>query len=189
MDVKEAIKNRRAYRSFEKINISNDLIEDLATSAQLAPSCMNNQPWKYIFIRKEAVKNILPALSKGNQVWAKNASLIIAVFSEPENDCIIKERTYYLFDTGLATAFLILRATEMGLVAHPIAGYDEKKAKEILEIPPEMCLITFVIIGKQALQVNPELSEWQKTQEKSRPPRKQLKEFIYLEKFGNLLDN
>ena len=188
MDVKEAIIIRRATRSFEPIDISDEIIKDLASSAQLAPSCMNNQPWRYVFIRNGGIQGILPALSKGNKVWAKHASLIIAVFSESESDCVIKERQYYLFDTGLATSFIILRATELGLVAHPIAGYDENKAKEILEIPDKMRLITFVIVGKQSSDINPGLSEGQKKQETSRPPRKPLKEFIYLEKYGNMLN-
>jgi len=30
----------------------------------------------------------------------------------------------------MATAFIILRATELGLVAHPIAGYNEDAVKQ-----------------------------------------------------------
>ena len=38
MDVKEAIDKRRTYRSLDQIPITNELIEDLAKSAQLALS-------------------------------------------------------------------------------------------------------------------------------------------------------
>ena len=85
--------------------------------------------------------------------------MIIAVFSKLEKDCIIGERLYYLFDVGIATAFIILRATELGLVAHPIAGFNEEKAKIVLEIPNEMRLITLIIIGKHSKEINPVLSE------------------------------
>lgn len=44
MDVKEAIRERRAYRSLDPVEITESLIRDLAESAQLAPSCFNNQP-------------------------------------------------------------------------------------------------------------------------------------------------
>jgi len=93
------------------------------------------------------LKQLHGAMSKGN-AWVQAASLIIAVFSKKELDCLIKEREYYLFDTGMATAFIILRATELGLVAHPIAGFNEDAVKEILGIPEEMRLITLVIVGK-----------------------------------------
>ena len=96
---------------------------------------------------KDMLMKLRDALSKGNE-WAYDASMIIAVFSRQDLDCVIKERIYYLFDTGMATALLILRATELGLVAHPIAGFREKKVKEILEIPEAAYDIVFQDIVK-----------------------------------------
>lgn len=184
MDVKKAINKRRAYRSLEAVEITEDLIKDLAESAQIAPSCMNKQPWNFVFIHdREQLERIFKTLSSGNK-WVEKASLIIAVFSKPENDCIIGERLYYLFDTGMATAFIILRATELDLVAHPIAGFKEEEAKKILGIPEEMRLITLVNIGKLSKEINPVLSEAMKLGEKSRPPRKLLEEFIFINKYN-----
>ena len=183
MDVKEAINKRRAYRSFDPIKISDEIIQDLAESAQMAPSCMNKQPWRFIFIRdKNMLDKLFTTLTSGNK-WVEKASLIIAVFSNPNNDCIIRERFYYLFDTGLATAFIILRATELGLVAHPVAGYNEEKAKKILDLPEEMRLITLVIIGKHSKEINPLLSELMKLGEKSRYPRIPLEKFSYINEY------
>ena len=50
MDVKEAIQNRRAYRSLDTVEITQDLIKDLASHAQLSASCNNNQPWRFVFV-------------------------------------------------------------------------------------------------------------------------------------------
>jgi nitroreductase len=119
------------------------------------------------------------ALSSGNE-WAKRASMIIAVCSKKEDDCLIRDREYYLFDTGMATAFLILRATELGLVAHPIAGFSPKKTREILKIPNEMNVITLVIAGKHSDKIYPELSAKQVEAEKERPERKAIQEFVYM---------
>ncbi|MFX1322222.1 MAG: nitroreductase family protein [Promethearchaeota archaeon] len=185
MNVIDAIKERRAYRSLEFVKISDELITDLASTAQIAPSCMNKQPWNFIFVKeKEQLEKLFTTLTKGNK-WVEKASMIIAVFSKPEYDCIISERLYYLFDTGLATAFIILRATELGLVAHPIAGFNEEEAKKILDIPKEFRLITLVNIGKKSDIINPVLSNAMKLGEKQRPPRKQLEEFIYLDRYNN----
>ena len=185
MNVIEAIKKRRAYRSLDPIEISDDLIRDFAELAKLTPSCANKQPWKFIFIKnKEQLNRIFAVLSAGNE-WVKNASMIIAVFSRPENDCIVGNRYYYLFDTGMATAMIILRATELGLVAHPIAGFKEEGTKEILAIPNEMRLITLVIIGKNSKEINPVLSDAMKLGEKQRPPRKKLEDFVYVDNYGN----
>jgi nitroreductase len=184
MDVKQAIHDRRAYRSLDPIQITDELINDLARSAQLAPSCFNNQPWRFVFVyEQEMLKKLHEALSKGN-VWAHSASLIIAVFSKKEHDCMLKNRDYYLFDTGIATGFLVLRATEMGLVAHPIAGFDDEKVKEILDIPEDATVITLVIISKHSETISPTLSDKQAKIEKMRPERLPFEKFVYLNSFG-----
>lgn len=184
MDVHQAIQERRAYRSLSPVAITNDLIEDLAGHARLAPSCFNNQPWRFVFVHDpEMLVKMHEALSSGNG-WAHKASLMIAVFSNPEDDCIIRDRMYHQFDCGLAAGFLVLRATEMGLVAHPIAGFSPKKTREILGIPDEYQVITLIIVGKHAGQINPVLSDKQRASEKKRPERMRLSEFVFTDRFG-----
>jgi nitroreductase len=183
MDVSQAIRKRRAYRSLEPVEITEDLIQDLAKHAQLAPSCFNNQPWRFVFIfDPDALKEMFPVLSSGN-VWAQSSSMIIAAFSKEEDDCIIRDRVYHQFDVGLAVGLLILRATELGLVAHPIAGFSPKKTREILGISEEYRVITLIIVGKHADTISPALSEKQVESEKKRPRRKPLEDFVYYNKF------
>ena len=148
MDVTKAIESRRAYRSLAPAEISDDLVRDLARHAQLAPSCNNNQPWRFVFVYgPEALGKLHAALSEGNR-WARDSSLIIAAFAKKEDDCMMPGRDYFLFDAGMAVAFIVLRATELGIVAHPIAGYDENKAKEVLGIPADATLITLINVGQ-----------------------------------------
>jgi nitroreductase len=186
MDVEDAIKKRRAYRSLVPVEITDELIEDLAKTAQLAPSCFNNQPTRFCFVYETEILNKLKeALNRGN-AWAKAASMIIAVFGKKELDCDVKGRIYYLFDIGQATAFLQLRATELGLVAHPIAGFDEEKVKEVLGIPKVMTVITLVNVGKKSDTISPVLSEKQVASEKVRPERKPISEFVFINRYKTL---
>lgn len=184
MNIKQVINARRSYRSLIPCDITENLIMDLAKCASMAPSCKNSQPWRFIFVYdKSQLKNLMPAITTPNDKWVINASMIIAVFSNVEYDCIIKERLYYLFDTGLATAFLLLRATELGLVAHPIAGFEEEKIKKVLSIPNPMRVITLIIIGKKAPQVDKNLTELMVATEFNKPVRLKIKEFAYLNKY------
>jgi nitroreductase len=124
-----------------------------------------------------------PALTRGN-AWAQAASLIIAVCCEKEADCVIHGREYYLFDTGLQTAFLVLRATELGLVAHPIAGYSPSKTREALGIPDQYRVATLVIVGRHSDHVSPVLSEDQARSEKQRPERLPMDQVVFIDRFG-----
>ena len=185
MDVKQAIQTRRAYRSLDPVEITQELIHDLALHAQLSASCNNNQPWRFLFVYEpEMLKNMHEALSKGNE-WVHDASMIIVVLSKKDYDCLIGERVYHQFDTGMATAFLILRATELGLVAHPIAGYSPKKTREILGIPDDLEVITLVNVGKHTTTIHPTLTEKQAAIEKKRPERFPLEKFVFLNRYPN----
>jgi nitroreductase len=184
MDVIEAIEKRRAYRSLSPVEITENIIQELAKAAQLSPSCFNNQPWKFVFVYdKDMLIKMREALSEGNK-WIFAASMIIAVFGKKEDDCVTKGREYYLFDMGMACAFIQLRATELGLVAHPIAGFSEGKVKEILRIPEEMKVITLINVGKKSDTISELLSEKQIELEKERPKRKSLEEFVYRNRYG-----
>lgn len=183
MDVKQAIEQRRAFRSLDPVQITEDLIEDLAECAQLAASCFNNQPWRFVFVHdSDVLKQIHQALSKGNE-WIHYASMIVVVFTKKDLDCVVKGREYYLFDAGMATAQMILRATELGLVAHPIAGFHEDKVKEILGIPEDMTVITLVNFGKKRDQLRSVLSEKQREWERERPERLPLEKFVHLNSY------
>jgi len=179
MTVKEAIEKRRSLRSMGKLEVTDELIRELGESAQLAASCYNNQPWQYVFVYEAGrLKEMQGALSKGND-WANKAGLIIAVLGKKEDDCVIHDREYYHFDIGMATAQMILRATEMGLMVHPIAGYSPRKTREILQIPEDREVIALLIVGGEPEGIDEDLSEQQKAGELERPERKELDDFIF----------
>jgi nitroreductase len=179
MNVIDAINTRRAYRSLAPTPITEELVRDLVRCAQLAPTCFNNQPARFVFVWEPSMlEKMKPVFNKGN-AWCHADSLMVAVFTEKEADCVIKDREYYLFDTGMQTAFLILRATELGLVAHPIAGYDPEAVRRVLKIPEKMTVITLVNVGRHADTLNPVLSPQQVEWEKNRPERLPLEQVAF----------
>ncbi|MBN2439900.1 MAG: nitroreductase family protein [Spirochaetales bacterium] len=188
MTVKEAIQKRRAYRILGPVEIKDEILEELGEAARLAPSCYNNQPWRFIFVReRQRLHELYAALSPGN-AWAKKSSLIIAVFGMKKNDCVIGDREYYLFDIGLATAQLILKATEFDMVAHPIAGFSPEKVKEILGIPADAMVITLLIIGKRAKESTTDISQKQIDAEEQRPPRHPASRVYSVDAYSKELD-
>jgi len=183
VNVTDAVQTRRAYRSLEQVEITDDLIRDLARHAGLAPSCNNNQPWRFVFVRDPAqLVKVHAALPKNNK-WIELASMIVAIFSRAGEDCTVKDRIYHQFDTGMGTAFLILRATELGLVAHPVAGYDEAAVKQALNIPDEYQMITLVNVGKHSDKIHPCLTEKQAAIEAERPARKPFEAYASIDRY------
>jgi nitroreductase len=184
MEFSKLLEQRRSYRSLVPVSIDQSLIDQLTNAVKLTPSCYNKQPWRFLFIYdKDVLNKAFTVLSEGN-AWAKKASLIIAVLSQKDFDCMLPDgRNYYKFDTGMATSILLLKATELGLVAHPIAGYKPGLIKEIFNISETMEVLALIVVGKKSVKINAELKDYQIESEKKRPERKENSEFIYINKY------
>jgi len=160
------------------------MVQELVRAASLAPSCFNNQPWRLVFIRsKEMLEKMHGALSEGNE-WARDGSMLIVVLSKKDLDCVIRDREYYQFDTGLALGQLMLLATEMGLVSHAMAGFSPRKTRAILGIPEDMAVITVIAFGKKAGQRTKNISDEQWAEEEPRPVRLALSDFAFMERYS-----
>lgn len=183
MNFSELVSKRRAYRKLEPFELDNNILQELLKITNLAPSCENNQPWRFVFVyneeQLESMKGVFPKKNK----WVDKAPLLVGVFSKQDLDCKIDDREYYLFDTGIAVAYLMLRATEMGLVAHPTSYYDEKEAKILMGIPDDMQLITIIAIGKHRDTSKIELTPEQERAEKERPKRLSIQYLNYLDNY------
>ena len=144
----EAIEKRRATRAISGRPMERETIELLLDAAHLAPSCANNQPWRFVVIDDPVIlKRVKDHLTGGNY-WAKSSPVILALASKPELDCQIPDgREYYAFGCGLAAMNLMIQATELGLIAHPIAGFKQAPIRGVLGIPEDYTLITLIILG------------------------------------------
>lgn len=187
MDVAEAIQARRARRSISDRPVEDEKVRELVEAVRLAPSCFNNQPWRAVVCRSaESLQVVRAALSRGN-VWATRAPVIMVVAARAEDDCRLSDgRDYYLFSTGLGIGQMLLRATELGLIAHPIAGYDPVRVKAALGIPDEFVVIALVVIGYPGDDTSL-LSDKQKEAEAVRPERKPVGENFFLDRWGTPL--
>ncbi|MGQ9477989.1 MAG: redoxin domain-containing protein [Candidatus Bipolaricaulia bacterium] len=185
-EINPLIAARRAWRAISSEPLPKETITRLIEAAHLAPSCFNNQPWRFIVVARhasgEGLEKVKEALPGGNY-WAKPAPAIIAVASHRDLDCKLSDnRDYFLFGCGMAVGNLMVQATQMGLVAHPIAGYDPLKVKEALGIPKDYTLITLVILGKPGDVAT--LSEKHLEIELGPRERKPLEEVLAWERFA-----
>jgi len=144
-----AIETRRARRALSTAPVSREEVETLLRAAHLAPSCNNSQPWRFVAVDEPAVLAQVKEALPGGNYWAKPAPVILAVASRRDLDCMLSDRRdYFLFGCGMAVGNLMIQATSMGLIAHPIAGYKPEQVKIALGIPVDYTLITLVIVGR-----------------------------------------
>ncbi len=142
------IEQRRAFRALSPEPVPDEVINRIMNTAVLAPSCANRQPWRFLVVKTPAIlEQLKEHLTPGNY-WGKPAPFIVAVCTRNDLDCQQSEgRDYAFFDTGMATAFMLLQGVREGLRTHPIAGFSPLPIKEILKIPGDVTLLTLVIFG------------------------------------------
>jgi nitroreductase len=150
-------------------------------AARLAPSSRNNQPWRFIVVKgKENVETVVDkAFMEVNQIVREAPTLIIACAS-PGDDDIHEGREYYLFDVGLAVENMLLAATDLGLVTHPMTAVHEDELKKVLHIPDE---VRFVVATPLAYPAEGSYEEAAREKLGQRT-RKDLKELVYVNAWG-----
>lgn len=152
MDIAKIIRTRWSPRAFSDHTISSDEANLLFEAARWAPSSMNEQPWKYYYAFKENAEQFnkfLDCLLPGNQIWAKNASMLILSTAKKNYDHKGKFNRHAMQDTGAANALLCLQANEMGYQAHQMGGFDHQKTLELFGIESDKYdLASFIAVGK-----------------------------------------
>lgn len=134
----DLVNNRWSPRAFSSTPIDNEKIMSLLEAARWTPSCFNEQPWSFIIFKKEnqeEFSKIIGVLSSRNQLWAKNAPLIVLSVARINFERNGKFNKHSLHDVGAAVTNLTLQATSMGLFVHQMAAFDAEKAKEQFNIP------------------------------------------------------
>jgi len=150
MRVNEYIETRRSAMAFRPEHISIEDIKQLLTAASLAPSAYNEQPWRFYVARREkeaGFNRILSALAEPNQLWAKNASVLIATAVEVKLSHNGADNYYALHDLGLATSSMLIQSQSMGLITHVMGGFDKEILRGNLSIPDSQQIGAVVAIG------------------------------------------
>ena len=175
--INSLILNRWSPRSMTGEALNDDDIMSLFEAARWAPSSYNNQPWRFIYAKRNTNHwdRFLNLLAEGNKIWAKNAALLVVVISRKNFEFNEKPAITHQFDAGSAWENLSLEASSRGIVAHGMQGFDYKKAGVDLGIPPDFEVMAMIAIGKKgSIEIlPPELQEKEKLTN-----RKPLKEII-----------
>ena len=148
-DIMQEIKQRWSPRAFSPKKIPEDDIQALIEAACYAPSCFNEQPWRFLIASEEKELNMMrDLLTEKNQRWARKAPLLILVLAHRYFAYNGKENRWHQFDSGTAWGYLSLEAQKRGLITHGMGGFKRKKTRESLNISEDYEIIAVIAVGK-----------------------------------------
>ncbi|PTD94614.1 nitroreductase [archaeon SCG-AAA382B04] len=172
MELSEAIEKRRSVRSYKEKEIEDEKIREIIEKGQCAPSAGNLQARDFIVVEgKEKKRRIAKAAS---QKFIEKAPTVIVV-------CANKRRSakkygdrgrnlYAIQDASVATQNMLLTIHAMGVSSCWIGAFDERKVKEILNLPKNVRPITILPVGYSDQNPKP-------------PSRKNLEEVVHKEEW------
>ena len=125
------ILNRWSPRAMSGEELTDEELLPLFEAARWAPSSYNNQPWRFLYAKRNTKhwNTFFSLLGEFNQSWCKNAAVLIVVISHQNFEHNNKPSRTHHFDTGAAWENLALEATHRGLVAHGMEGFEYEKAR------------------------------------------------------------
>ena len=170
------LKRRRSIRRYRPDPVPDEMVEQLLEAGRWAPSASNRQPWDFIVVRDEAIRQQVAQHAAFYFIrWAHaaEAPLLIVLCGDARN------RFYRQFlheDIGLAGGQIMLQAKALGLGTCWIGALDRKAMAGILKLPDHLEIVGLLTVGFPA--ENP-------------PPtsRKPLAEIVHYDVYGNRVDD
>ena len=146
MNVMEAIRKRKSVRKYLNKKVEEGELFTVLEAGRLAPSASNRQEWRFIIVRDQVSKKKL-AEAANNQSFIAEASIVIAACAETDEHVMSCGQACYPIDVAIALDHITLAAVELGLGTCWIGAFDEKKVKQILEIPSEVRVVALMPLG------------------------------------------
>ncbi len=146
MDVRKAIQTRRSIRAYESREVEEDKLERVLESGRLSPSAGNRQERRFVIVKDAKTRKALSEAAK-NQSFVAEAPVVIAACSVESDYIMACGQPAYSIDTAIAVDHMTLQAVEEGLGTCWIGAFDEKKVKEILNIPGSVRVVQLLTLG------------------------------------------
>ncbi len=160
--------SRRSIRKFRPDPVPDELILKILDVARYAPSARNSQPWVFIVVKDPEIKKKLANV----HVWAKpleNAPVGIVVACNTE----VSPESYQV-DCANATMQIMLAAHALGLGTVWLQTLrNVSEIQGIVGLPKNYVPVAMLALGYPDERPSPK-------------KRKELKEIVYLDKYGSV---
>lgn len=173
MEFSELVKIRRSVRAYKDEEVSKQDIEEIIKCALMAPSWRNGEPGRYyVALGKDAIEEVYNDLPDFNRNSSKGAAYIVTTFKSglsgyTPNGPTKEGDIWGGYDLGLQNAYMILKASELGLDTLIMGLRDEDRLRKYFDIPDDEIMLPVIAIGKR--NIEPKLN-----------PRKELDEVLII---------
>jgi len=142
MSLIDTVLSRRSIRAYAKKKIPTPVLNNILEAGRQAPSAGNRQPWHFIAVTDEEIKQ---TLSWGQVNWfIKDAPLTILGCANTEKG------NWSIIDTAIALQNMVIAAWTMGVGSCWLGAFKERDVKQLLNIPDKWKVVAVVTFGYPA---------------------------------------
>jgi len=144
-EVLEAIRQRRSIRKYTQEDVSEDDLQTILEAGRWAPSGLNNQPWRFVVVRQQTVKDKIAPLTRYHEIIRK-APVIIAVFLD-NSASYDRVKDCQGIGACMQNMWLAIHALGLGGVWLGEILKNRERVADILEVPQDFELMAIMAVG------------------------------------------
>ncbi|MFP4442622.1 MAG: nitroreductase family protein [Spirochaetia bacterium] len=149
-------KARKSIRSYSEKPVGRDLLHRCVEAASLAPSACNSQPWHFVIVDDPVLKDKVsketfdPVVSFNK--FTLEAPVMIAVLAKPSKlsaqvGDVLRKTRFNIIDVSMAAEHFCLQAASEGLGTCMLGWFNERRVKQILQIPKHLKVVMLISAG------------------------------------------
>lgn len=146
--VLKAIYSRRSIREYTDEQVSSEQLREIVKAGVWAPSGLNNQPWRFVVVQDDAVKQKLSETTHYSHIVLA-APALIAVFLD-KNAMYDDVKDHQAAGACIQNMLLAVEALHLGAVWLGQILKQKKKVNGILDVSNEYDLMAVLAIGHPA---------------------------------------
>ena len=147
MSLIESILTRRSIRRYDKRDIPEEVLAQILEAGRQAPSAVNKQPVHFIVVKDKEKKKGLSHFMFNR--FMNNVPAVMVGCADVNSFITGK---WAIVDAAIAMQNMVIAAWILGIGSCWIGAFDEKKVKELLNIPDKWKVVALVTLGYPAEQ-------------------------------------
>ncbi|PKP20443.1 MAG: NAD(P)H nitroreductase [Bacteroidetes bacterium HGW-Bacteroidetes-21] len=147
---------RQSCRKYIDSKVEQEKLDVILEAARLSPSASNSQPWTIVVVNDEAKCKMVAesTISGGIPInkFALQAPMFLVIVVEKARPITrlagwIKGKDFEWTDMGIIAEHICLQAAELDLGSCMIGWFDEKRVKQVLNVPSNKRVGLVIALG------------------------------------------
>lgn len=148
MNHSDLVKVRQSCRSYNSERaVEDEKLDAILSSARLAPSACNGQPYRITVCKGESAKAVASCVTgMGMNKFAKDAPVMLVISEEDYVKTAafgakVKKNDYRSIDIGILAAYITSEAADRGLGTCILGWFDDEKIRTICSLEKPVRLV------------------------------------------------